>query len=153
MSATAAAVVSALAAVISAACAVLTYRLTRKTQAEVEAEERLYAGQPTHPDLHGHNHRQAVIYCALFNKSTKKRAFVNAVRAFGDNGTEIEITWSDRIDDLGNPVMPSNLVAVPEQCHIYARRNDGEGLSSGTLKIFHSFKNSPLVLTIDPWKA
>ncbi len=153
MSATVAAVVSAIAAGISAACAVLTYRLTRKTQAEAEAEEHLYAGQPTHPDLRVHDHSQAVIYCAVFNKSTKKKVFVNAVRAFDGNRNEIEVTWSERIDDLGNPVLPSQLVAVPELCHIYARRNDGEWFSSGKIKIFHSFKNSPLVLTVDPWKA
>ncbi len=142
MSAISGAIVSAIAAGISALCAVLTYRLTRKTLAESEAEERLYAGQPTHPDLREHEHSQAVIYVV-----------VNAVRAFDGDGTEIEVTWSDRIDDLGNPVFPSYLVAVLDLCHIYARRNDGEWFSSGTIKIFHSFKNSPLVLIVDPWKA
>ena len=153
MSATTAAIVSAIAAGISAVCAVLNYMITRKTQAEAEAEERLIAGQPKHPDLRIRDHSQAVIYCALFNKSTKKKASVNAVKAFDGNGTEIEVTWSDRIDDYGNPVLPSNLVAVTDQCHIYALRNDGEWFSSGIIKIFHSFKNNPLVLTVDIWKA
>lgn len=148
-----AAAIAAIAAAISAGCAVLTYRLTRKTQAEAEAEEQLYAGKPTHPDLTEHDHRQSVIYFALFNKSTKKRAFVNAVRVFDGNGAEVDVTWSNQIDCVGNPVLPSNLVAVPELCHIYIRRNDGQWLSSGQIKVFHAFKNSPLVLTIDPWKA
>lgn len=148
-----ASVFSALAATVSAGCAVLTYRLTKKTRAEVEAEEMLYAGQPMHPDLTEDDHRNSVIYFALFNKSTKKRAFVNAIRVFDGNGAEIKVTWSNQIDHLGNPVMPSNLMAVPELCHVYIRRNDGEWLTSGSIKVFHAFKSSPLVLTIDPWKA
>src|SRR5258708_3267741 len=82
ISPTIAAVISAVAAAISSACAVRTYGLTRKTQAEAEAEERLHAGQPMHPRLNVHEHSQAVIYCAVFNKSTKKKAVVTSVKVF-----------------------------------------------------------------------
>jgi len=146
---TIAAIASAIGAAVSALFAALSYKFKRSVEAEAKASERLVAGKPEHPQLNNYKHAMAVMYCAVFNKS-KTKAFISGVVAFDGNGGKVDITWSDRIDELGNPIAPPGVVGVVDGCRIFTRRNDGEMWSFATLKIFHSFENSPLTVTLDP---
>lgn len=145
-----AASLSALAAVLSGMCAFLSYRLARKIQNELKSDEQIVAGTPIHPSLREHAHSACVIQCALFNKS-KRKAYVNAVAAYDQRDTKIDITWSDQIDYLGNPQNPCQLIGLVDMCSLFIRRNDGESLENVRIAISHSFSSIPLEVIFDPW--
>lgn len=146
---TLAASLAALAAILSGLCAFLSYRLARKIQDDLKTDERIVAGTPIHPDLRDHAHSASVIQCALFNKS-KRKAYVNAVAAFDGRGTKIDVTWSDEIDQLGNPKNPCQLIGLVDACQLFIRKNDGEGMEYARITISHSFSDTPMDVIFDP---
>ena len=143
---------SALAAIFSGTCAFLSYKLARKIQEELKSDERIVAGVPVHPDLNDHNHSDAVIQCTLFNKS-KRKSYLNAVSAYSQKGEKIDITWSDEIDQYGNPQNPCQLIGIVDSCPLFVRRNDGQTIDYARLEISHSFSKSPITVIFDPLAA
>ena len=138
-----------LAAIFSGACAFLSYRLTRKIQDELKTDERIVAGTPIHPDLREHAHSACVIQCTLFNKS-KRKAYINAVSVYNQAGTEIDVTWSDQIDQLGNLQNPCKLIGLVDACQLYIRNIEGDGMEYARIAISHSFSTTPMEVIFDP---
>lgn len=146
---TLAASLAALAAVLSGLCAFLSYRLARRIQNDLKTDERIVAGTPIHPDLGEHAHSDCVIQCTLFNKS-KRKAYVNAVSVYDQQGTKIDVTWSDAIDHWGNVQNPCKLIGLVDACPLFIRKNDGEGISYARIAISHSFSDTPMDVVFDP---
>lgn len=142
------AVAAMLAAVCSASCAFLSYRLSKKIQDDLKRDETVVVGGLQHPDLPNEEHRLCVVACTLFNKSRRK-AYVDSVRALDENRKEIDVKWAPRIDPLGNPQEPFGLVGVVESVNLYVRRNDGESIDYMWLEIRHSFPDSPATVEYD----
>lgn len=147
-----AASLSSLAAIFSGTCAFLSYKLARKIQNELESDERIVAGVPVHPDLSVHAHSASVIQCTLFNKS-KRKTYLNAVSAYEQKGARIEVTWSNEIDQLGNPQNPCQLIGIVDSSPLFVRRNDGEEIDYARLEISHSFSEAPMTVIFDPLAA
>lgn len=146
---TLAASLAALAAILSGLCAFLGYRLARKIQHELKTDERIVAGTPIHPDLREHAHSACVIQCTLFNKS-KRKAYVNAVSVYDRRGTKVDVTWSDAIDQLGNPQNPCQLIGLVDACPLFIRKNDGEAIDHARIAISHCFSDTPMDVIFDP---
>lgn len=146
---TLAASLAALAAILSGMCAFLSYRLTRKIQDDLKTDERIVAGTPIHPDLRERAHSTCVIQCTLFNKS-KRKAYVNAVSVYDQRGSKIDVTWSDEIDQLGNPQNPCQLIGLVDACTLFIRKNDGELLAYARIAISQSFSETPMEVIFDP---
>ena len=143
------AVVGSLAAVVSAIYAIRAYRLSQKIHTEMKADEKIIFGQPQEPHLADKDHSNCVIVCRLLNKSRRK-AFVNSVRAIDEQGEEVPITWSSRIDRFGNPRDPLGLIELIDSVDLYVRRKDGEETDYMSLEISHSFQNSPATVVYNP---
>lgn len=146
---TLAASLAALAAIFSGLCAFLSYRLARKIQYELKTDERIVAGTPIHPHLRVQAHFACVIQCTLFNKS-KRKAYINAVSVHDCQGTKIDVTWSDSIDECGNPQNPSQLIGLVDTGSLFIRKNDGEEIDYARIVISHSFSDTPLDVIFDP---
>ena len=144
-----AAIVGSLAAIFSALCAFYAYRLSQIINNDLQADEKIILGQPQEPHLANRDHSSCVIVCTLFNKSRRK-AFVKSVRAIDKQGEEVPITWSSRIDKLGNPLNPFGLMGLIDSADLYVHRNDGEEIDYMSLEISHSFQNSPSTVVYDP---
>jgi len=127
----------------------LSYRLARKIQYELKTDERIVAGTPIHPDLPVPAHSECVIQCTLFNKS-KRKAYVNAVSVHDCRDTKIEVTWSDAIDQYGNPQNPCQLIGLVDACPLFIRKNDGKEIEYARIAISHSFSGAPLDVIFDP---
>ena len=147
---TLAAPLSALAAVFSGICAFLSYKLARKIQDELKTDERIVAGLPIHPNLREHAHSRAVIQCTLFNKS-KRKAYLHSVSAYDSHNTKIDVTWSDEIDQLGNPQNPCQLVGIIDSSSLFVRRNDGKDIDYARLEISHSFSEETMTVIFDTY--
>jgi hypothetical protein len=147
-----AAALSALAAIFSGACAFLSLKLARNIRDELKSDERIVAGIPIHPNLGVHAHSVSVIQCTLFNKS-KRKSYLNAVSAYEQKGAKIDVTWSDEIDQLGNPQNPCQLVGIVDSSSLFVRRNDGEAFDYARLEISHSFSEAPMTVIFDPLAA
>jgi len=131
------------------------FLLSRRIQKDLKGDEALVAGVLHNPSLSHPDHENCVIQTTLFNKS-KRKAYVSQVKAFDSKGEEIEITWSDRIDQYGNPNGGANLVGVIDSVPLCIRRNDGEGFRTTRVEVTHSFDKKPMVLTYDigaGWQA
>lgn len=121
--------------------------------AEYQAQETLIAGMPEHPALAEHRHKVAVVQCKLVNQSKMKKAQVTDVKAYQRNGDELPITWSDGIDDLGNPDHCGNLILVESEAMLYLRHNWGQSINYARIVIEHNMPSSPAVATLDDWHA
>lgn len=130
------------AAVFSAWCAFLSFRLSRRIQDDLKSDERLVAGPLQNADLANANHSRCVVACTLFNKSRRK-VYVHAVLALDEDRNEIDVKWASRIDHLGNPQESFGLLGVADSINLYVRRNDGEEIDYMALTIKHSFPDSP----------
>ena len=144
-----AAIVGALAAFFSARCAFLAFRLSQEIHSDLKADEEIIFGEPREPRLAIDNHSRCVIVCTLFNKSRRK-AFVESVRAIDEQNEEVPITWSSKIDTLGNPQEPFGLEGLIDSINLWVRRKDGEQINYMSLKISHSFAGSPATVTFNP---
>ena len=136
---------SSLAANFSGICAFLSYRLSQKIRNELKSDERIIFGPFQKPQLLNHEHSNCVIVCTLFNKSRRK-AYVELVKATDDSGNEIDITWSSTIDECGNPQDPFGLMGVVDSNNLFIRRMDGEAIENMSLHIAHSFSESPEII-------
>ena len=80
------------AAVLSAHCAFLSYRLSKKIQDALKADETIIIGPLLNPTLRHESHSNCVVVCTLFNKSRRK-AYVRSVRATVEDREEVDISW------------------------------------------------------------
>lgn len=125
------------------------FYLSRKIQRETQADEVLIPGELHNPNLQHPDHENCVIQTIIFNKS-KRKAYINHVQVFDRKNQEIDISWSNTIDHVGNPQDRSNLIGIIDSAYLCIRRNDGLAFNDVTVKIQHSFKDSPLILKFDP---
>jgi hypothetical protein len=129
---------------------ILSYRLSIRNHWQLKGDEVLVSGILHNPSLRHPDHENCVLQTTIINKSSRK-AFINGVRAFQNNGTEIEVTWSDRIDPYGNPQDGgAQLMAVVTASSLCIRRNDGKGFSDVRIEVMHSFDTEPMILIFDP---
>lgn len=144
-----AAILAALAAVFSGWCAFLSYRLSSKIRNEMKSDERIITRKIIHPELRHHDHMECVIKCDIFNKS-KRKVFVSKVQAFDSKNNAIDITWSNRINELGMPENPCELIGIVDTGELFVRQNVGKEIEFCRLEIFHSFSADPVVAIFDP---
>lgn len=139
------AVASLLTATFSALCAFLSFQLAKKMRAEIKSDERLIFGEFGNPHLQSLDHSNAVVTAKLFNKSHRK-AYINKIEVYTEQGEPIGVDYSVKIDTFGNPINPSNLIGVVDAENVYIRRSDGNGLWPHRIEIFHSFSKTPLTI-------
>ena len=137
------------AAVFSAHCAFLAYRLSKKIRDDLKSDETIIIGPLLNPSLPNESDSNCVAVCTLFNKSRRK-AYVRSVRAMDEDREEMDISWGSRIDQHGNPEDPFGLVGLIDSVNLYVRRKDGEGIDYMSLEIGHSFSNSPETVVYNP---
>jgi hypothetical protein len=137
------AVLAMLAAVFAGIAAMGSYRLSRQIRSELQADERLIAGQFHHPELKSIAHSNQVIQTTIFNKS-KRKAVITGVRVFDRKDSLLDIRWSHAIDELGNTIGEANLIGVVDATQLFVRRADGAPILDAVVEIHHSFVNSPL---------
>ena len=143
------AIAAMLAAMFSACCAFLSYRLSKSIQDDLKADEIVVAGPLLNPSLPNESHSNCVVVCTLFNKSRRK-AYVRSVRAMNEDREEMDISWGSSIDRHGNPEEPFGLVGLIDSVNLYVRRKDGEELDYISLEIGHSFSDSPETVVYNP---
>ena len=119
--------------------------------AQTTEDEALHLGKPQHPDLHNQDHRVAVIQIKVVNGSKTKKARITGVNAFDVHDEPMPISWSDSIDNVGNPAYCGNLVAVTDSAVIYLRHDHGNALNFARIEVQHSLPGSPATVTHDDW--
>ncbi len=144
-----AAILAALAAIFSGWCAFLSYKLSSKIRDELKSDERIIVSKITQPELENPEHKKSVLKCSIFNKS-KRKVYVNSVKAFDRKNIQIDITWSNRIDKYGNPQNPCELLGIIDTEELFLRHNIGEEIRYCRLEILNSFSSSPTCVVFDP---
>jgi hypothetical protein len=139
---------SAVAAVLSGWCAFLSYKLSRSMQTDMKSDERIVTGVPIHPELRERSHSPSVVQCTIFNKSHRK-AYINSVKVFDQKGKEINVTWSDRIDSVGAPLDPCQLIGIVDASSLFLRRDDGTEVNYARIDLSHSFSQEPQTIIFD----
>ena len=141
---------SALTVLFTAGCAFASFWLAKRIYREAKSDERLVFGPLDHPRSHVklRDHYESVIGCIVFNKAQRK-AYIESVRALSITGNQIEVSWSDSIDDLGNTNEPGSLIGIVDVNNLYVRKNDGSAFEFVRLEIYHSFPDSPSVVEFD----
>lgn len=145
-----AAILSTLAAIFSGLCAFLSYKLSSKIRDELKSDENLIVSKIDHPGLGNRDHDKCVLWCTLFNKS-KRKTYVKKVNAYDKKDNLIRITWSNHIDDFGNPLNPCELIGITDTETLFLRQNQGEEIDFCKLEIFNSFSDKPLTVTFDSY--
>ena len=141
-------VMSVLAAIFSGICAYLSYKLSCKIRNELQSDERIITGVPIHPNLTNNEHSHCIIQCTLFNKS-KRKDYINRVEAYDDKDNQLDVTWSDQIDNLGNLQNPCQLIGIVDSCSLFIRRNAGVAINFARIEIRHSFSDTSMVVIFD----
>jgi len=145
-----AAILAALAAIFSGWCAYLSYKLSAKLREEMKSDERLIVSKIIHPGLAVRDHDKCVIKLDIFNKS-KRKAYINKVQAYDRNNNLMDITWSNHINDYGNPENPCALIGIVDTEELFVRLNIGEEIDFCRLEVFHSFSSVPITAIFDPY--
>lgn len=144
------AILSTLAAIFSGWCAYRSHKLSVKLREEMKSDERLIVSKVIHPGLAYNDHDKCVIKCNIFNKS-KRKAFINNVQAYDRKNSPIDITWSNRINQFGDPENPCQLIGIVDTEELFVRQNGGEEISYCRLEIFHSFSSLPTIAIFDEY--
>lgn len=126
-----------------------SFRLGRAMQEDAKSDERLIVGSIFHPNLRERSHADCLIQLSIFNKS-KRKAYIDGVSVYDRKNNPIEVTWSEEIDDLGNPKRASELIGIIDTVTLYIRRNDGEELDHARVLFSHSFSDTREVVIFDP---
>lgn len=142
--------IAAFAAIVAAAFAFLSYRHSKNIYDEIKSDEIIIPGLLHHPGLFVEDHNDCVLRCTLFNKS-KRKAYIDSVKAFDTKGSKIAITWSNAIDHLGNVQNPTGLFGLEDSANLLMRRNDGEEFGETTVLVRHSF-GKELEIKFEPYK-
>jgi hypothetical protein len=133
---------------ISSLAASISAYVTYSTWRDSKSDERLIVSELQHGNVALYDHRKSVLWCALLNKSRKK-VDIQSVFAYDNNNEPIKITWSNRIDDFGNPQNASGRLVVVDNENLYIRRNDGKAFNSCKIDIHHSFSRTPYRTSFD----
>ena len=147
-----AAFISSVAAIVSIISAIKSHMSAAELRREDKAAEELIAGELHFPNLVGsidRNHVEAVLHVTMFNRSKKKKAYVNKVQAYTSSGKEVEINWSNQIDHLGNVLNPGKLIEIADSAELYLRATDSRRFDDIAIKIFHTFSKSALSLNFN----
>lgn len=145
-------IISSFAAVVSVACAVLSYRLNRKINDQNNADDRLVIGKPYRPELRERKHSESVICLEVFNKS-KRKASIESLAVYDRKSKEVEVTWSGSMNELGMPLDSCGILGVVDSSTIYIRRNDGENFEYARITFKHSFSESRVVVIFEEFAA
>lgn len=136
-------------AIIAAVSAYLSYRLSRRIYDEIKSDEVIIPGPLHHIGLRNQDHDKCVLRCTLFNKS-KRKAYVSSVEAFDSKKSKIKITWSNKHNEYGEILDPTDLLGVEDSVNLVMRRNDGEAFEKTNVRIKHSLSSDKIELTYDP---
>lgn len=141
-------VVSAVAAVVSVVCAVLSFRMNRSIRDEAKSDDRIVVGKPLHPDLRERDHSKSVIQFEVFNKS-KRKAFIDSLAVYDSKNRDVDVTWSGTINELGTPQSPSDILGITDASTVFIRRNDGEEFEYARVTFKHSFSDVRSIVIFD----
>lgn len=131
---------------ISVFIAQRSYRLSAENEKRFLADERLVFGPLMHPFLRDPPLARAVLVAQVVNLGRRK-AIIENVTATDHRGLDLNVKWSDTIDDLGNPISARRLILVDPVCALHARRQDGLPFVNGTtLRIAHSQSKDAAIL-------
>lgn len=115
------------------------------------SNEMLVLSKLIHPGLTTPDHNNCVIAGRLFNKSQQK-VVIDRVQAYDRNGKPLSVTWSNRIDQYGNPEKPFELIGIVDSEDIFVRQDNGEEIEYCKLEIFHSLSQTPLTCVFDEYE-
>lgn len=138
------------AAIVAAVSAYLSYRLSRRIYEEIKSDEVIIPGPLHHIGLRNQDHDKCVLRCTLFNKS-KRKAYISSVDAFDSKKSKIRIKWSNKHNEYGEILDPTELLGVEDSVNLVMRRNDGEAFEKTIVRIKHSFSSDEIELTYDPY--
>ncbi len=141
---------STIAAIIAAISAYGSYLLSKRIFDEIKSDEVIISGELHHIGLGEREHDRSVLRCTLFNKS-KRKAYINSVKAYEKNGNEIDITWSNSCDKLGNIQNPTGLLGIIDSTNLIIRRNDGEVFFYTKVIIKNSFSSDSIEVDFEPF--
>ena len=141
--------IAAFSAIVAAASAFLSYRLSKGIYDAIRSDEVVIAGPLHHPGLPEPTHDDCVLRCTLFNKSRRK-TYIRSVEAFEQKGKPVEITWSGEADNLGNILNSTGLLGLENSVNLMLRRNDGKSFDETVVRIKHSFSSDILEILFDP---
>lgn len=142
---------AALAAVLSGICAFLSYLLSRALWQELKSDERILSSEPIHPNLNTREHSLCVLQFTLFNKS-KRKAFISSLKVRDNQDQQIEVDWSDNINEYGNPISPRQIAGIVDATPIFIRRRTGQPINVAVIEIHHSFPDSPVVVDFNEYR-
>ncbi|MGV8893596.1 MAG: hypothetical protein ACOH2K_11780 [Burkholderiaceae bacterium] len=101
---------------------ILSYRLAIQNHRELKGDEVLVPGILHNPTLSHPDHENCVLQTTIINKS-KCKAYINGVRVFRQDNTEIDVDWSDHIDPYGNPQGGgAQIIAITDASSLCVRR-------------------------------
>ncbi len=143
---------STIAAIIAASSAFGSYLLSKKIYNEIKSDETIIAGELHNIGLREPAHDKSILRCALFNKS-KRKAYINFVKAYKNNGEEIEITWSNSIDKNGNIQNSTGLLGINDSTNLLLRRNDGKEFFKTKVIIKNSFSSKITEVVFNPFSG
>ncbi|MYE00693.1 MAG: hypothetical protein F4Y03_05355 [Alphaproteobacteria bacterium] len=142
---------AAIAAIGSCVCAFASLRLARRIYHEVKGDERIVFGPLQHPNytVHNNEHSKSVIWCSVFNKAQRK-AYINKIEAFSEEGRKINVQWSDSMDKVGMPEEPHGLLGIVDRNTLCIRKTIGGSIDYLRLEVSHSFDKHPQEVISDP---
>ncbi|MFA9285852.1 hypothetical protein ACCQ08_13775 [Comamonas sp. SY3] len=125
-----------------------SYRQAKGIEKRLLLDEKMEFGQALNPDsVSLPDHRRAVIHIGMANLGHRK-AVIRKVIVRDPSGREILVTWSDKIDSLGNVEDRRSPISVADSSSLYIRDNRGVWFDTGTtIEIHHSQTNSPSTVT------
>ena len=138
---------SVLAALFSASCAIMSFRLARRIYREAKSDENVIASNFSRPNLQNNSHSESVITCNLFNCS-KRKAYISSVKLL-ENGNQVSINWSSAIDEYGNPQRPNHTIGIVDLAYLFIRKTKGKEIDNCIIEIYHSLSSEPIVCDFD----
>jgi hypothetical protein len=73
-----------------------------------------------------------------------------AVSSYNQQDMRVDATWSDEIDELGNPQNQCELIGLVDACSLFIRMNNGKEINYARIEISHSFSDTLMVVIFDP---
>lgn len=129
-----------------------SFRHAKGIEKRLLRDEQMDFGKALYPDsVIQPDHRRAVIQIGMANLGHRK-AVIREVIVRDPARREIHVSWSDKIDSLGNVEGRRSPISVDGGSSLYIRENRGVGFDTGTtVEIHHSQNNSPTtVVFTDP---
>jgi len=140
-------------AILLLLASLFTHRKETKKKKEIIPDvdpNSLVVSKLQHPDLREHDHSACVVGCTIVNKSGQM-ATINKVNAYDHKDNPIQITWSNQISELGNPINPCELIGIKDTETLFLRENMGKEIEYCKLEIFHSFSAKPITVIFDEY--